>query len=197
VRKGEATRSRVVDAAARLAAVRGLTAVSLADVAEVVRLSKSGLFKHFEDKEAMQLAVVESTTAAFDAFVLDAAMEAPAGRPRVERMFARWLDWGDSEWGASGCPMHAFSVELDDQPGPLRDLLRARLQAFRDRAIPMVQALRDPPLSFAEAQATYFQMKSFLMGHADARRMMDDADARRATEAAFQALLDRTARAAA
>jgi hypothetical protein len=40
-------------------------------------------------------------------------------------------------------------------------------------------------------------MKSFILGHADARRMMGDADARRATEAAFQALLDRTCRAAA
>jgi len=48
LRKGEATRARIVDEAARQAAVRGLTGVSLADVADAIGLSKSGLFKHFD-----------------------------------------------------------------------------------------------------------------------------------------------------
>jgi AcrR family transcriptional regulator len=197
VRKGEATRLRVIEEAARQAAVRGLASVSLSDVADAVGLSKSGLFKHFDTKEEMQLAVVEATSARFHAFILDAAMDAPPGRPRVERIFERWLEWGDTEWRASGCPMYAFSVELDDQPGPLRDTLRERLAAFRARAIAEFRARRDPPLSHDEAQAAYFQTKSFLLGHADARRMMGDADARRATEAAFRALLDRTSQRAA
>ena len=57
--------------------------------------------------------------------------------------------------------------------------------------------LRSPPLSDTEAQAAYFQMKSFIMGHSDARRMMGDADAQRSARAAFEALLERTSRAAA
>jgi len=45
--------------------------------------------------------------------------------------------------------------------------------------------------------AAYFQMKSFALGHLDARRIMGDADARRSAQAAFEALLDRTERPAA
>ena len=71
------------------------------------------------------------------------------------------------------------------------------MQAFRKTVTREFLWLRDPPLSDAEAQAAYFQMKSFVLGHSEARRMMSDPDARASAHAAFQALLDRTARLAA
>src|SRR5262245_1682341 len=57
--KGNETRVRILEECARQAAARGLVGVSLNDIAEAVGLSKSGLFKHFESKEAMQYAVLE------------------------------------------------------------------------------------------------------------------------------------------
>ena len=193
MRKGEATRLRVIDEAARQAALKGLTGVSLGDLAEAVGISKSGLFKHFESKDAMQRAVVEQVMDHFSAFVWGPAQELPSGRPRLELIFDRWLDWAEHEWPKSGCPITAFTVELDDQPGELRDLFQARLRGWRKTVVREFRALRDPPLSEAEAQAAYFQMKSFILGHSDARRMMGDANARRSAHAAFDALLDRTA----
>jgi AcrR family transcriptional regulator len=194
MRKGEATRLRVLETAARQAATRGLEAVSLGELAEAVGLSKSGLFKHFESKEAMQLAVLELVADRFAAFVFDGAAAVPAGRARLERLFTRWLDWGDSEWSECGCPMNAFAAELDDQPGPLRELLRSKFAAFRAAMIAEMRRVREPPLAEAEAQAAYFQMRSFVLGHGDARRLMGDVDARRSALAAFAALMDRTAK---
>lgn len=193
MRKGEATRSRIVDIAAREAATRGLMAVSLGDVAEAVGLSKSGIFKHFESKDAMQLAVVEACLDKFTETLLGPAERLAAGRPRLEAVFDAWLHWAERQWPDCGCPINAFSTELDDQPGPLRDLMRARLGVFRDTLISEFRRLREPPLTEAEAKAAYFQMKSFILGHSDARRMMGDADAERSALAAFDALLDRTA----
>lgn len=197
MRKGEATRARILEEAARQAALRGLTGVSLNDVAEAVGLSKSGLFKHFESKEDMHLAVVEMVTDRFRALIWDPAAALPPGRPRLEKVFERWLQWCEEDWAESGCPLMQLSIELDDQPGPLRDLLHKQLQGFRKTVTREFHALRDPPLSEREAQAAYFQMKSFVLGHSDARRMMGDADARRSATAAFEALLDRTSRAVA
>ena len=197
MRKGEATRARIVDAAARLAAVRGLTAVSLGDVAEAVGISKSGLFKHFDSKEDMHMAVVEAVTERFRDFVWAPAQTRPPGRGRLEVVFERWLHWCESEWAESGCPLMQLSVELDDQPGVLKDRLQKSLHDFRKTVVREFRSLRDPLLSEAEAQAAYFQMKSFILGHSDARRMMGDADAIRSARAAFEALLDRTSRQAA
>lgn len=196
MKKGEATKARIVDEAMRQAALRGLAGVSLSDVAEAVGLSKSGLFKHFESKEEMHRAVVEAALDHFRETVWLPAAALPPGRARVEEVFRRWLHWGETRWSASGCPIMALSVELDDQPGPLKDYLQQRLQRFRANVTNEIRLLRDPPLADAEAQAAYFQMKSFILGHADARRMMGDTDAERSAAAAFEALLDRTSKAA-
>ena len=59
MRKGEATRARIVTEAGRMASVKGLAAVSLANIAEAVGISKSGVFKHFGDKDDLHLAVLE------------------------------------------------------------------------------------------------------------------------------------------
>jgi AcrR family transcriptional regulator len=197
MRKGEATRQRVLDEAARQAALKGLAGISLGDVADAVGLSKSGLFKHFDSKEAMQLALVDQVLEQFTSFVLTAGQEVPPGRARLERMFDLWLDWSEQEWPDTGCPLITFSMELDDQHGLLRDRLQQGLLAWRRKMIAEMRNLTTPPLSEAEAQAAYFQMKSFVLGHSDARRMMGDSDARRSAHAAFDALLDRTGRRAA
>jgi AcrR family transcriptional regulator len=193
VRKGEATRSKILGEAERLAAVRGLSAVSLNDVAEASGLSKSGVFKHFDSKEAMQEAVLVHATDRFMAFVWAPAGEKPPGRARLETVFDRWLDWSEVENAASGCLIMAASVELDDQPGPLRDLLQERLGIWLRMLVKEMRALADPPLSIQEARAAVFQMQSFILGHAQAGRLMGDRDARSAARAAFAALLDRTA----
>jgi AcrR family transcriptional regulator len=194
MRKGEATRLRVIDEAARQAALKGLMGVSLGDLAAAVGISKSGLFKHFDSKDAMQQAVIEQVMDHFATFVWGPAKGVERGRARLELIFDRWLDWAEHEWPRSGCPITAFSVELDDQPGELRDLFQTRLQGWRKTVVREFRALGDPPLSEAEAQAAYFQMKSFILGHSDARRMMGDDDARRSAHAAFDGLLERTAR---
>jgi AcrR family transcriptional regulator len=193
MRKGEATRLRILDEAARQAALRGLMGVSLSDVAEAVGLSKSGLFKHFDSKDAMERAVVERVLDHFTTFVWGPSRGVEQGRQRLEVIFERWLDWAETEWPQSGCPVTAFTVELDDRPGELRDVFQKRLQDWRKTVVREFCALREPPLSEAEAQAAYFQMKSFVLGHSDARRMMGDTDARRSAHAAFHALLERTA----
>jgi AcrR family transcriptional regulator len=183
-----------VDEAARQAAVRGLSVVSLGDVAEAVGLSKSGLFKHFDSKEAMQLAVLESTLERFVAFVWEPAKDLPPGRPRLETIFERWLEWSEVENAAGGCLIMAASTELDDQPGLLRDLLQSRQRRWTRTLTREFQPLRDPPMPEAEAELCAFQMKSFILGHNENRRLLEDAGARRLAEAAFRDLLDRAGR---
>ena len=194
MRKGDATQARILDETARQAALKGFGAVSLNDVAEAVGLSKSGLFKHFESKEAMELVALEQEFDRFVEFVWTPAATLPPGRGRLEAIFERWLDWSEVEKAAGGCLIMAASIELDDQPGPLRDLLQKRVRQWRRTLSREMQALQDPPLPDEEVAMAVFQMKSYVLGHNDARRMLEDATARKAARAAFGALLDRLTR---
>jgi AcrR family transcriptional regulator len=195
LRKGDATKARILEETQRQAAVKGFGAVSLNDVAEAVGLSKSGLFKHFESKESMELSALDQGFDRFVEFIWKPAEALPPGRPRLELIFERWLDWAEIENAAGGCLIMAASVELDDQPGPMRDLLQKRVRQWRKTLGREMQTLRDPPLSEAEAASAVFQMKSFILGHSDARRMLEDEGARAAARAAFDALLDRAQKA--
>src|SRR3954470_4749744 len=121
MRKGEATRQAILDHAAAQASRIGLRGLSIGQLAEELALSKSGLFAHFQSKEALQVQVLEHAAANFVDRVVRPALAAPRGIPRLRALFEGWLAWGDSQ--ASGCIFVAAAAELDDQPGPARDRL--------------------------------------------------------------------------
>jgi AcrR family transcriptional regulator len=192
VAKGEASRQRIIAAAADQASVRGLSAVSLMDVAEAVGLSKSGVFKHFDSKEALQGAVVDHVLTRFVDHVWRPAQDLPAGAPRLNFMLERWLEWIDG--GASGgCPITPFVVELDDQPGPLLDNLRWQQTLWGKTLRNEFCALRDPPVDKAVATQAAFELLSLTLGYHHRHRLLRDAEARAMTVRAAEALIARTA----
>lgn len=63
-RKGEATRARIVAAAAQLMYERGVTEATLDDVRAAAGVSGSQIYHYFADKQALLLAVIEYQTEA-------------------------------------------------------------------------------------------------------------------------------------
>ena len=63
-RKGEATRRRIVEAAAQLMYERGVTEATLEDVRAAAGVSGSQIYHYFADKQALLLAVIEYQTEA-------------------------------------------------------------------------------------------------------------------------------------
>ena len=185
MRKGQVTRNRIVDEAARQASVRGLAAVSLNDVAEAVGLSKSGVFKHFDAKEGLYHAVLEATVQRYLDVIWAPAVKLAQGPERLTLIFDRWLDWVEMEAGPGGCLIMQASVEFDDQPGPLRDYLRTCHLRWQKTIVGEIRALRDPQLSEDIAQQGAFDLKSYILGFAEQRRLLDDMAARRRARTAF------------
>jgi len=58
--RGEATRARIVQAAAELLAARGITGTTLEEVMEASRTSKSQFYCHFANKDALIFAVADA-----------------------------------------------------------------------------------------------------------------------------------------
>ena len=121
--KGEETRSHVLREALALASEVGLEGVSIGKLAERVGLSKSGLFAHFDSKESLQVQILAEAIARFADVVVAPAIKKPRGEPRVRALFENWLKWAVADFMPGGCIFIAAAVELDDKPGPARDLL--------------------------------------------------------------------------
>lgn len=121
--KGEATREVILGKALSMATRTGLEGLTMGSLAKEVKLSKSGLFAHFQSKEQLQLDVLETAVARFIETVVAPALRERRGEPRVRALFDRWLEWEDAPFLPGGCPFVALASELDDKPGPIRDRL--------------------------------------------------------------------------
>ncbi len=121
--KGEATRSAILDTALALASEAGLVGATIGALAERTRMSKSGLFAHFQSKENLEVAILQEAIRRFVNLVIVPALEQKRGEPRVRALFERWMMWPKHDFLPGGCIFAAAAAELDDRPGPARDVL--------------------------------------------------------------------------
>jgi AcrR family transcriptional regulator len=131
MRKGERTKTTILNHAVATASQLGLEGLSIGSLADRLEMSKSGLFAHFGSKEDLQIAVVHQARQIFSDHVFTPALREPAGLPRLRAIVRNWLTWTRSADLPGGCPITAAAYEYDDRPGALRDLLSQTLRELR------------------------------------------------------------------
>lgn len=129
LQKGQQTKQAIIDAALGLAEQIGLEGLSIGALAEVTRMSKSGVFAHFGSREELQISVIREYFQRFSNEVFFPAVNAPRGLPRVRALFANWMKRVAIEI-QSGCIFISGAVEFDDRPGPVRDALASSVQTW-------------------------------------------------------------------
>ncbi len=129
LQKGQQTKQAIIDAALGLAEQIGLEGLSIGALAEVTRMSKSGVFAHFGSREELQISVVREYYQRFSNEVFFPALNTPRGLPRVRTLFANWMKRVAIEI-QSGCIFISGAVEFDDRPGPVRDALASSVQTW-------------------------------------------------------------------
>jgi AcrR family transcriptional regulator len=130
MRKGEQTRTLILNEAVALASQVGLEGLSIGSLADRLTMSKSGLFAHFGSKEDLQLLTLKQTQALFFEEVFAPALKQARGLPRLRAIFSNWLQWVKRDL-PGGCLMLAAAAEYDDRPGAVRDLLVAGQRELR------------------------------------------------------------------
>jgi AcrR family transcriptional regulator len=188
--KGTETRQAVLEEAAREASRVGLGGLTIGSLAATTQLSKSGLFAHFQSKEALQLQLLDHTRERFIELVIRPALAAPRGEPRVRELFRRWLVW-DTDALPGGCLFVAASAELDDQPGPVRDRLA---QDQRDWMDTIAQVFRTGVAEGqfrpdADPDQFAYDLHGVMLAFHHASRLLGDPEAAARATRAFEALL--------
>jgi AcrR family transcriptional regulator len=190
VRKGELTRRAILDEAVHAASQYGLGGLTIGQLATHTGMSKSGLFAHFNSKESLQLQVLEHGRARFIDHVIRPALAAPRGLTRIRTLFDGWLAWADSDLNG-GCLFVAASVELDDQPGPVRDSL---VRSERDW-LETIATIAGTGVSEGEFRADLdvdqfaFELHGVMLTHHHASRLLRDERAAERTRRAFESLI--------
>ena len=135
--KGQQTRATILEAALSLASQMGIEGLSIGALAEVIGMSKSGVFAHFGSREELQISVIREYHERFEEEVFRPAIAQPRGLPRLRALFDRWVAKVATEID-SGCIYISGAVEFDDRPGLVRDALAGMVLLWHgalDRAI--------------------------------------------------------------
>jgi len=169
--KGQQTRAAILEAALGLAAHMGLEGLSIGALAEVTRMSKSGVFAHFGSREELQISVIREYHARFEEEVFFPAIGEARGLPRLRDLFERWVRRVSVEID-SGCIYISGAVEFDDRPGPVRDALAGMVRAWHaalEKAIRIAIAAGDLRPE-TDATQMLFEIHGLILAlHHDAR----------------------------
>ena len=127
--RGVKTRESILRRAVSIASVEGLEGLTIGKLATELGISKSGLFAHFGSKEELQLAVVETARTIFVERVVKPALT-EKGLKRLRTLYENWIAYSDSKVFPGGCFFSAVSLEFDDRPGKVRDLIMASMKTW-------------------------------------------------------------------
>ncbi|HEY2190442.1 MAG TPA: TetR family transcriptional regulator [Caldimonas sp.] len=190
LQKGQQTRAAILDAALALASQNGLEGLSIGALAEVIGMSKSGVFAHFGSREELQISVVREYHRKFEEEVFRPALAAGRGLPRLRALFDRWVRRVSVEID-SGCIYISGAVEFDDRPGPVRDALVTMVQTWQEALDRAIHAAVDEAHLRADTDVgqLLFEIHGLILAlHHDAR-FLRHAGAEERARAAFDRLI--------
>lgn len=189
--KGDVTRQGILDRAFRQASRLGLEGLTIGGLADDLAMSKSGLFAHFQSKEALQVAVVDHAADAFVERVVKPTLQAPRGEPRLRALLQHWLAWESRYAAEGGCFFAAASFELDDRPGPARDRLVQLQRDFLELIANIARTgvtERHFRTDLAPDQMA-FEIYGIMLGTAHCMRLLEDGRAEERAWSAFDTLV--------
>ena len=189
--KGEITRQQILDHAVALASKVGLGGMTIGTLAESLNLSKSGLYAHFQSKEALQLKTLEAGAEKFIDTVVRPALKAPRGEPRLRALFENWCRWPEESSLQGGCLFVQVAAEYDDISGPVRDMLVRLQKDWLDVLVNAVRATVNEGHFRADVDAEQFAYELYgvmLMFHHSAR-LLGDPKAEQRARIAFESLI--------
>jgi AcrR family transcriptional regulator len=189
--KGTDTRTRIVETALRAASIDGVQGISLGKVAADVGMSKSGLFAHFESKEALQVDVIGAAADKFVEAVIAPALKSARGEPRLRALFEHWLEWEQNESLPGGCVFMHATAELDDRPGPVRDALVNHQQEWLKALAKAVRLTIDEGHFRPDVDPSLFafQLYGIVLSYYHSARLFRDPAAKSNAQKAFDALV--------
>lgn len=187
------TRERLLRQGLALMSRDGMAGVTLGQLAEQVGMSKSGVFAHFRSKDDVQIGLLEQMARVAAPVVVEPAMAAPEGLPRLEALVRNWFGWAPRAGLPGGCPVAAAMFELDDVEGPVRDKVvameaewRGLLEGLTRQAVEQGHLRAD-----LDVEQFVWELCGIYLSHHTSQRFLRRPDADERAAKAFGALLER------
>ena len=194
--KGQQTKQAIVQAAVSLSTRLGLEGLSIGLLAEVMQMSKSGVFAHFGSREDLQISVIDEYFNCFQQEIFFPALQQSRGLPRLRALFDNWMKRVAVEI-QSGCIFISGAVEFDDRPGPVRDALAQAVRQWQDAMFRAVVQAKECGHLAAQADAAQiaFEIHGLILALHYETRFLQKPDSLAQANQGFENILQRNGQA--
>lgn len=162
VSKAQAAENRqgILDAAARLYREHGLTGVGVADITRDAGLTHGGLYRHFENKNAL---VREACARAFDWSIapLDGLEDGADG---LAARVASYLSPQHRDHPGEGCPAAALAVDAARAGSDLSEVFAQGIERNIERFARVIEGLEAGAEPSLEGRTRALQMLATMVG---------------------------------
>ena len=128
MRKGEATRQRIVVRTANLLNTQGYLGTPVSEIMRVSGLQKGGIYRHFESRDALTLEAFEFAVARVRNRFLQAIEGRKTAKDKLFALFEVARDAPREEAFHGGCPVMNLAVESDDADPKFRGAARRAMR---------------------------------------------------------------------
>src|SRR5262245_30822523 len=138
MKKGEATRKRIVTRTAALLHTRGSLGTPVSEIMRVAGLQKGGIYRHFESRAALTREAFEYSVAIMRDRLLAVLKGKTTATDKLFALLEALRNAAHEESLRGGCPIMNLAVESDDADPELRELARdamGRLIGLVERVI--------------------------------------------------------------
>lgn len=187
--KGKHKKRAILKAGIDMASQIGLENLSIGTLAKTMKMSKSGLYAHFQSKETLLIEILNHAAENFSDNVIVPALMAEAGISRIYTLVNNWIDWSSRLTG--GCIFVSASTEFSDKPGKVRDCLLRQQEDWIDTLSRIagsaikVGAFREN----IDCKQFAFDLYSLLLGFYYYDRLLHDRQTKNRQETALERLL--------
>ena len=174
--KSERTKSAILRHAVHLASTEGLEGLTIGRLAELLNMSKSGLFAHFGSKLDLQLETIDAARSIFIDEVVRPALTKPEGMPRLWALCDGWLSLIERKVFEGGCFFTAASFEFDSRKGPVRDRIAEIMRQWLvtlSTSVELAQIAGQLDKKI-DAEKLAFEMHAIAMGAQWSFQLLDD-----------------------
>ena len=193
--KGEKTKTYILEIATSMASVKGLGKISFGDLAKPAKLSRSGLFAHFQSKEQLELDILNFVAEMFIKTVIQPGENSLNPLERLELLKKNWPDW-QKKTNLSmegGCIFLSAIFEYDSQPGKVRDtLIEQELRLLKYIGYCFEQGQKENIFSNAYTKHQFsYEFHSAYMGYHYSKIFLKDPKAKQKFTQAIDSLIQR------
>jgi AcrR family transcriptional regulator len=186
--KGKETKEMILEIGLEMASRLGLETVSIGELAKAARMSKSGLFAHFQSKENLQIEILKFAGDRFAQGVMIPALKVRSGIARIQALVDNWIDRL-----SGGCIFVQAGNDFKDRPGKVRDFLLRQQAAWIDSLRRIARSAIDAGHFRPEIDCDQFafELYSLLLGFHLYYKLLHNEDIRERQQTSLDALIKR------